>query len=397
MTTETPSSEPCLHLRARKRSIAAVSAAWRGGGVVRLAAAPALALLLASCGSLMSEQNVARSAEQCLAGGGSTTAKLIHCNIAIHSGKFAGKPLADLHFMKGVHFQAGGEHGKAIGAFDAALAIEPADGEAYFRRGLSRQQLGAPAAAQADFDAAQRYGADPQFAQAARENRQAVEQARLARERELERERNRPATLVYSGLWCPRVQRDSVFHPANEIFVDVTVTDQDGRHRSTTLPRRGKVYGNMRNGSSRKGGTVLWQGPPQPLMIQVTMWEYDDGGPLVEDLTGIAVDFALTRGTRTLSKYAVKRGASKVAAYGGRKAAGYAIEQLDLSAQLSRSISSLPKALVGANNDLIGAIGIANVAPDAYGAPAREHGFAYHFRSRHRRGGADCRAYFEFR
>jgi hypothetical protein len=352
---------------------------------------------LAGCGSMMSEQNVSRSFDQCLETGRSEAAKLIHCNIAIHSGRYSGKDLADLHFMKGVHFQNGGEHGKAAGAFSEALAIDPSDGEAYYFRGVSRRMLGQAEQAQADFDAALRLHVDPAVARAARANRRAMEEERLARERELERERNRPATLAYNGLWCPRVQRDSMFHQGNEIFIDVVVTDTDGAHRATTLPARGKTYQNIHDGGTRRANVTLWQGLPQPLMVQVVVWEHDDGGPLVEELTAVAIDFALTRGTRTLSRYAVKKGAHTLAARGGREAADYAIEQLDLTGQLSQSISSLPKALVGADNDLIGAIGITNVAPYAYGAPARENGFAYHFYTRHRGGGADCRVYFQFR
>ena len=111
----------------------------------------------------------------------------------------------------------------------------------------------------------------------------------------------------------------------------------------------------------------------------------------------VAVDFALTRGTRTLSKHAVRQGANRAGAYAGARATRQAMKSVDLSGELSRHISSLPKALVGASNDLVGSTGIANVYPDAYSSTGSEAGFRYHFSTVHRRGGADCRLYFEFR
>ena len=153
----------------------------------------------------------------------------------------------------------------------------------------------------------------------------------------------------------------------------------------------------MKNGSKRSGkGRRLWTGPSQPLTLQLTMWEYDDGGPLIETMTELAVDFALTRGTGTLAKHAVKRGAKKAAAKQGAQAARDLMETVDLSGHLSSHISSLPTALVGANNDLIGHIGLVNIYPEAYGNPSRQNGFAYNFYTRFRRGGADCRVYFLF-
>ena len=127
------------------------------------------------------------------------------------------------------------------------------------------------------------------------------------------------------------------------------------------------------------------------------VWEYDDGGPLVDSLTEIAVDFALMRGTKTMSKYAVRQGANKMATGAGRRAVNQTMKEVDLSGQFSSHISSLPKALVGANNDLVGAIGIANLTPDAYPNVFQENGFTYNFKTIHRKGGADCRLYFEFR
>ncbi len=153
----------------------------------------------------------------------------------------------------------------------------------------------------------------------------------------------------------------------------------------------------LKNGSKRAGkGRRLWTGPSQPLTLQVTLWEYDDGGPVVEQLTEVAVDFALTRGTRTLAKHVVKRGVSRTAARAGARTARQVIKKLDLSAQLAGHLSSLPKAFFGTDNDLIGHIGIVNVYPDNRGKLLRQAGFTYDLSTVFRRGGADCRVYFLF-
>lgn len=206
------------------------------------------------------------------------------------------------------------------------------------------------------------------------------------------------STLVFNGFWCPKVQKDSVLYPANELIINIVVSEQNNQIRETTLPGRGKSYNNIKKGTARRtGGIILWEGQRQPLIVQATMWEYDDGGPLIDQLTAVAVDFALTRGTKTMAKYAVKQGTSRAIAQGSARATNQAFDSINLTNQLSRHISSLPKNLLGTNNDLVGSIGIANVSADLFNRPDKEQGFSYNFRTKFTRGGADCRMYFEFK
>lgn len=362
------------------------------GNFCRSTAFFAILPLLTGCAGLMTEENANSGYDSCMQDGGNYRSRLIDCNIALHSGYFAGNDLANIHFMKGIHFQNGGEHRKAIGAFGDAVALNPNDAEAFFFRGVSLEALGDLEQAQQDFDTVLQFNQNNEFSRAARDAYWDIED-QLRHE---ERMRNQRVSLLYKGMWCRQVQNDSVFYPANEIHIDTIVTDQNGYHYKKSFPSRTKVYKNIKKGSSRRANVALWQGVPQPIALQVTVWEYDDGGPLVESLTEVAIDFALTRGTKTMSKYAVKKGANTMAARAGRRAANQAIKEVDLTGQLAGHISSLPKALVGANNDLVGAIGIANITPDSYSI-AQENGFRYNFKTVHRRGGADCRVYFEFR
>jgi len=257
---------------------------------------------------------------------------------------------------------------------------------------LSLRELGQLERAKDDFETALSFGYNRNYQNIADETRSRLRD-QYAREEAYNR---RPVSLVFNGFRCPKVQNDSVFYPANEIHIDVIVTDSAGGYQSWAFPTRTKVYKGIKAGSRRNVSKRIWQGQDQPLSVQVVVWEYDDGGPLVESLTEIAVDFALTRGSKTLSKAAVKRGVNATAARGGHYAAKHTMEKLDLSGQLSQSISSLPKALVGANNVLVGAIGVAGLSWDSLGSASSEQGFNYHFYTRHRRGGADCRVYFQF-
>lgn len=348
---------------------------------------------LSGCNTQLTREQSDNYYDDCMREGGSRAGKVFVCLRAIHSGNYSGTNLADLYFMKGIHQQDGGQHGKAISDFTDALEINPNDAEAYFYRGWSQRELGNLGEAQADFDTALRFGHNAEYERAARETAQEIDDQYRYYEESL---RPQPTSLVLNGMWCPSVQRDSVFYPANEIHIDVVVTDAGGGYQSTALPSKSGVYKGIKKGAKRRIGKTVWRGVDQPINVQVVMWEYDDGGPLVDSLTEIAVDFALTRGTKTLSKAAVRQGVNATAARTGRYAAKQAIEQFDLGSQLSRRISSLPKALVGANNDLVGAIGLANASSDSYGPPATEAGFRYDFYTRLRGGGADCRVYFEF-
>lgn len=352
-----------------------------------------LTLFLVGCAGVVSEDNAYESYDRCMQDSGNYKSRLIDCNIVLYSGIFTGNDLANIHFMKGIHFQRGREHGKAIGAISDALNINPDDAEAYYFRGVSLEALGDLENALRDYDTVLQFGQNTEFTRAADNAIRDIEN-QLRYE---QNQANQPVALMYKGMWCPNIQRDSVLYPANEIHIDTVVIDQNGNHFKKAIPARGRVYKNIKKGSTRRTNLLLWQGPPDPLVFQVMVWEYDDGGPLVDSLTEIAVDFALTRGTRTMSKYAVRQGASRVAAGAGRRAVNQTIKEVDLSGQLASHISSLPKALVGANNDLVGAIGIANVTPDAYGRVYQENGFTYNFKTIHRKGGADCRLYFEFR
>lgn len=312
-------------------------------------------LALTACATAVPQAEIDEYYQRCVQGADPATMQAAYCGVAIDSGRLTRDQLAD------------------------ALAA----------RGLLNERRGRMPEAERDLRQAAELRGEPYRGPAAQPPRVDRHSPSIARP-----EHARNVRLVFNGMACPRVQGDSVLYPANEIFANVVVIDESGRSRASKLPPRG-VFGNVTAGSRRAGNQQLvWAGPSQYLSFQITVWEYDDGGPVVDTLTGIAVDFALTRGQRTLARAAVKGTVARTATH---KALRDASDTLDLTGELSRHIATLPKSLLGTSNDLIGAIGVANVHPDAYAARRADNNFSYHFFTRHRKGGADCRFYFEFK
>lgn len=345
---------------------------------------PAAALLLALLWATPVRADYLDEAwDRCMDGRGDPEGNARACMDVINSRDFYPEDESLAWMMHGWYLQGFEEHDAAIRDFDAAIDLDPRNGQAYFYRGLSLEALGYCGEALDDMEYAARLFPEGNYGPAIDES-PCLQPPDFA--------------IVFNGLYCPRVQKDSVLYPANEIKLDVVVTAPDGSWQTTSFPSRNGAYQGVKAGSRKSGkSTVVWRGAHQPVTMQVVMWEVDDGGAVIDALTEIAVDFALTRGANTMRKYAVRQGANRLAARAGAKAAREMVETVDLTGQVSGHISSLPKALVGANNDLVGALGIANVTPEAYPGLGQEGGFNYHLSTRHRGGGADCRAYFEFR
>lgn len=308
------------------------------------------ALALGACATAVPQAEIDDYYQRCVSGTVGGTMQAAYCGVAIDSGKLTRDQLA------------------------AAL----------YTRGRLNESRGRLTEAERDLRQAAELRGQPYHGPVAQPQRPPVARPQPIRQ----------SRLVFNGMACPRVQRDSMFYPANEIFANVVVVDESGRSHTSKLPARG-VFNKVSAGSRRAGNQqVVWAGPSQSLSFQITAWEYDDGGPLVDTLTGIAVDFALTRGQRTLTRAAVKGAAARSAS---NRALQEASNTLDLTGELSRHISTLPKSLLGTSNDLIGALGISRLHPEAYDGTRRDNHFSYHFFTRHRNAGADCRFYFEFK
>lgn len=112
-------------------------------------------VIFAGCSALPASY-VMQSQALCLKSGGSLSQKLVACNQAIRSQRYAGSQLAELYFMRGIHQQEAGKHEAAVFSFNQALKRNPRDSKVYYYLSMSQLRLGHFAAAQHDFDTAHR-------------------------------------------------------------------------------------------------------------------------------------------------------------------------------------------------------------------------------------------------
>lgn len=211
--------------------------------------------------------------------------------------------------------------------------------------------------------------------------------------------------IRYMGMGCARVQADSVVRPANEIAVLVAATDLDtGYTTSVSIPGEGRYYSGVDDGDYFLGaGPIVWRGAPQSVDINVTMTEIDGGSEQTLAFTHAAYLAVETYyGGRAISATA---GAS-ARLYGRAAAGAKTLTQSppDFGAEpniLERAVAGALDDIFGTANDLIGH-DLVHVIDDDYSGgwvytdPSTVRGTQYHFATHHRRGGADCTAYFRF-
>jgi lipoprotein NlpI len=107
-------------------------------------------------GSGLAAAQPAVDAEKCRGITGNPDLAIKHCTAAINSGKFSGRPLAEIYFSRAVEWTNKGEIERAIADYDAAIRVDPKYAEAYHNRGLLRAAKGESDRAIADYDAALR-------------------------------------------------------------------------------------------------------------------------------------------------------------------------------------------------------------------------------------------------
>ncbi|MEO1187570.1 MAG: tetratricopeptide repeat protein, partial [Pseudomonadota bacterium] len=100
--------------------------------------------------------------------------------------------------------------------------------------------------------------------------------------------------VVFNGFYCGVVKRDDALNAPSEVYIHVVSQDVLGEGGLFHLPAPGKTYNNVRAGynSSRAivgaEETVFYPDPFAPATLSVAMWEYDNGGPMID----AAVDLA---------------------------------------------------------------------------------------------------------
>ncbi len=185
--------------------------------------------------------------------------------------------------------------------------------------------------------------------------------------------------LHYVGMSCARIKKDTIAYPASEVFLHVTlVSGTTGQAIGIPLPSKNRPYTRVTSGfKTTAGGRPLWQGKPQDVMMQVVMFEHDDGAPTAELASDILLNLAM-------------------AVYGPNAPSDGEVTKVRDVEHGGRFLRGLNRAL-GTDNDPMGTVRVNLRASEWSRAPLKEsNGFRYHFATRHRKNEADCRAYFRF-
>ena len=202
--------------------------------------------------------------------------------------------------------------------------------------------------------------------------------------------------IVFEGFACSAVQTDSVLYPANEVIIQVYTADTEGYAGVVQLPIRNRYFGNVKAGYNSQRlkqnvirENVFFASAVSPTTLSVTMWEYDDGGPMVDGAVMFAELLAL-------KKAAPNVGARSITGAKVSLPPGQATSASPSPSPVHNIVSSAIKGVLGTSNDFMGTDDVMGiVAADLWEAgPKSEKGFTYHLKTRHRAKGANCAAYF---
>lgn len=199
--------------------------------------------------------------------------------------------------------------------------------------------------------------------------------------------------IVFNGFHCGVVKRDDAVNAPSEVYIHVVSQDVLGEGGLFHLPAPGQTYNNVRAGynSSRAivGGeqTVFYPDPFAPATLSVAMWEYDNGGPMVD----AAVDLV-----PSLIGKGGKAKPNKITRAPVRRPPSQSSHDSNSPSGVIGDVTNFLKGALGTHNDFMGSDEVTNiVAADLHLTPHKqEHGIPHHFKTRHRANGFDCSVYF---
>lgn len=285
---------------------------------------------------------------------------------AIRSNLLSREELADAYYYRAETNHDLGRYEQALDDMEQVVHLLPNDGQGYGGRGAALHALGYYDDAIGDYRHAYALTRDQTWLDYVR---MAEEDRRLGRAPAGGRTGRQPAAtqakqhaLIFDGFYAENIQRDSIVNPDNEVFLYLTIGRKDEVVKTFTLPSRG-AYTGISKGRRVRVGKQVWVGRGDDLIISISAWEHDSGGPSVEQATA-----------HLLSR---------------RMKAGY----------VEKELSTLPKNLFGTYNDLLGHAQFTNVNPAnnlAY-EPNSKYGFTHHLSATLGRGGARYHFFFSFR
>ncbi|MEM7638701.1 MAG: tetratricopeptide repeat protein [Pseudomonadota bacterium] len=199
----------------------------------------------------------------------------------------------------------------------------------------------------------------------------------------------------FNGFYCGTVKSDEGLHKPSEVYIQVVSQDVVGEGGVFHLPYPDETYNNVRAGynSTRaiQGGgqqIVFYPGPFVPATLSVAMWEYDNGGPMIDAAVELAPALIGARGGSGKPNVITK---TRVSSPPGQR-----VQNSSSPSGLIGRLTEGLKQRLGTHNDFMGSGEVTNiVAADLYEtAHLKENGIPHHFKTRHRANGFDCTVYF---
>lgn len=185
--------------------------------------------------------------------------------------------------------------------------------------------------------------------------------------------------IYYVGMSCASIQKDSVLTPANEIFIHTHVNQFNNASVHAQSHPKGSpgYYKKVIKGFHKRERTLLWEGKQQPVALRVTMWEHDNGGTAVHVFSNYLTIFLTGKVTGDMPEGGSVGGPSNDPVTTAFKNAG--------------------DSLFGTGNDFMGYQRVYLGKGNWAGEPRKKRGeITYNFVTHHRKGGANCQAYFLF-
>jgi ankyrin repeat protein len=190
--------------------------------------------------------------------------------------------------------------------------------------------------------------------------------------------------IYYVGMSCASIQRDSAVAPANEIFIHTHVRQlKNGKTHAQSFPKGNPgYYKKVTKGFHKhEANWLIWEGKQQPVELRVTMWEHDNGGTAVQ-----AFSTYLTAAIGRKAKGKITENSIP----GGEPPSG--------NDPVTSIFTRTGQNLFGTEHDLIGYQRVYLGKGNWAGEPRKKRGpITYHFSTKHRKGGANCEAYFLFK
>ena len=191
--------------------------------------------------------------------------------------------------------------------------------------------------------------------------------------------------IYYVGMSCASIQRDSAVTPANEIFIHTHVRQlKNGKTHAQSFPK-GKpgYYKKVTKGFHKHDANwLIWEGKQQPVELRVTMWEHDNGGTAVHAFSTLLTAAIARKAKGEITKNPIPTS--------GEPPSG--------NDPVTSLFTKTGENLFGTEHDLIGYQRVYLGKGDWAGEPRKTRGpITYNFVTHHRKGGANCKAYFLFK